>query len=110
MQTYTPCCLITNYLRVRGEYCAAVIAAPQLMELPPRARRIRTAADVSPGDVGTTSACAENTPPIAPIRYHPRNYLRVRGEYGWTVIADRVIIELPPRARRILCKRTRRVA
>ena len=30
-----------NYLRVRGEYCAAAAAASSTPELPPRARRIR---------------------------------------------------------------------
>ena len=31
-----------------------------------------------------------------------RNYLRVRGEYAWNFIKDKVGTELPPRARRIL--------
>ena len=51
--------------------------------------------------MGTTSACAENTPFCLFIRWGVRNYLRVRGEYtppakwcGWSR-------ELPPRARRI---------
>ena len=51
---------------------------------------------------GTTSACAENTPPHAPMCHPKGNYLRVRGEYlvtSWRLMVDR---ELPPRARRIL--------
>ena len=54
---------------------------PQLLELPPRTRRILSQLLNTTGQQGTTSACAENTWP------HPRgsleqwNYLRVRGEY-----------------------------
>ena len=51
--------------------------------------------------MGTTSACAENTP--TPRKYQPktRNYLRVRGEYAFALGLDPEIAELPPRARRI---------
>ena len=51
-----------NYLRVRGEY---LVTAPILLygsELPPRARRIRFKLAASDAGMGTTSACAENTP------------------------------------------------
>ena len=52
--------------------------------------------------IGTTSACAENTytEQIVPIIL--RNYLRVRGEYATTETQTRFLLELPPRARRIL--------
>ena len=30
-----------NYLRVRGEYPVILLSAPLIVELPPRARRIR---------------------------------------------------------------------
>ena len=51
---------------------------------------------------GTTSACAENTPcPQSPT--HPCwNYLRVRGEYRSNHFFHASVVELPPRARRIL--------
>jgi len=59
-------------------------------------------ADVLVTDVGTTSACAENTVGWASTRLGWWNYLRVRGEY-WGDDQDEVIeMELPPRARRIL--------
>ena len=50
-----------NYLRVRGEYNTWVWRPGQMLELPPRARRIQRPGgrDVCGG--GTTSACAENT-------------------------------------------------
>ena len=71
------------------------------MELPPRARRIRSPAAVRAPRWGTTSACTENTAPW-PVRLCvPRNYLRVRGEYKIISIGDRIYMELPPRARRI---------
>ena len=51
-----------NYLRVRGEYEQRGRGQPTHMELPPRARRI-LGGEAAPGDtIGTTSACAENTP------------------------------------------------
>ena len=71
-----------NYLRVRGEYLAAMICA------------------ASTG--GTTSACAENTQP-QPLAAGPAgNYLRVRGEYRGVAFQMKRFEELPPRARRIL--------
>ena len=54
------------------------------------------------GTNGTTSACAENTC-LASRQWRPRwNYLRVRGEYKPGVFLYAPIMELPPRARRIL--------
>ena len=50
-----------NYLRVRGEYRSCLVASSITLELPPRARRIRTQARYATRTVGTTSACAENT-------------------------------------------------
>ena len=70
-----------NYLRVRGEYPVILLSAPLIVELPPRARRIRVGPSASIScpelpprarriqvkyhghimDRGTTSACAENT-------------------------------------------------
>ena len=71
------------------------------LELPPRARRILF---LTPGgflQIGTTSACAENT---LAWPYFPGlawNYLRVRGEYSVTRLFSKSSTELPPRARRI---------
>ena len=50
-----------NYLRVRGEYSGIFSYQPQLQELPPRARRIRSEQAHQRAECGTTSACAENT-------------------------------------------------
>ena len=50
---------------------------------------------------GTTSACAENTLFTAASLNAPRNYLRVRGEYGLSGLLSTSLWELPPRARRI---------
>ena len=90
-----------NYLRVRGEYAACSSANESLMELPPRARRIRVALVVGNCIGGTTSACAENTFHACPQTCPARNYLRVRGEYTYTVFTLHQGLELPPRARRI---------
>ena len=51
--------------------------------------------------MGTTSACAENTPFARGKIQHAKNYLRVRGEYYFTTGDGSVWLELPPRARRI---------
>ena len=91
-----------NYLRVRGEYLLIVCFFASLAELPPRARRIPVPGGRRGTPMGTTSACAENTPPAHHGNRPRRNYLRVRGEYqaiGEEGLRDR---ELPPRARRIL--------
>ena len=54
---------------------------------------------------GTTSAHAENTQcrPRRPERCG--NYLRVRGEYHFSLKIDMSILELPPHVRRILVGR-----
>ena len=90
-----------NYLRVRGEYENITNALNCSEELPPRARRIPRFSRLRISNVGTTSACAENT--SAPWRRlgSGRNYLRVRGEYPKTRTPPRPHQELPPRARRI---------
>ena len=73
-----------------------------LLELPPRARRIRVL-DSDPGTgYGTTSACAENTNCSVVAVLLSRNYLRVRGEYCAFTSVEPHGKELPPRARRIL--------
>ena len=51
-----------NYLRVRGEYVSQLREAREIMELPPRARRIQWVEAQVLLHEGTTSACAENTP------------------------------------------------
>ena len=52
-------------------------------------------------DIGTTSACAENTAPRRWRKSRPGNYLRVRGEYPLRDLSPARGSELPPRARRI---------
>ena len=91
-----------NYLRVRGEYRWVAGAAVLIGELPPRARRIRGEVGDFPLWIGTTSACAENTPLAYLNTKTHGNYLRVRGEYGAIEQDADIILELPPRARRIL--------
>ena len=66
---------------MRGEYGAFFIAHALLLELPPRARRIRDPLTLDPDKDGTTSACAENTMLLDEIYRLIGNYLRVRGEY-----------------------------
>ena len=91
-----------NYLRVRGEYRLGVGCAPNPMELPPHARRIRVAELNTTAENGTTSACAENTGHPTIRGAHRWNYLRMRGEYITVGTPDLLPEELPPRARRIL--------
>ena len=55
-----------------------------------------------PVGFGTTSAHAENTFSPSTSRTPPKNYLRVRGEYGELTPGTLTSLELPPRARRIL--------
>ena len=93
-----------NYLRVRGEYRHHAGTGDSHRELPPRARRILTRPGVSPLRRGTTSACAENTQKSHFTPVSARNYLRVRGEYIYELVAPHLAEELPPRARRILNK------
>ena len=90
-----------NYLRVRGEYRLLTTVAKNFAELPPRARRIRNRRTTTKMEIGTTSACAENTVDITQTGMLVGNYLRVRGEYVLDEIPCRVGEELPPRARRI---------
>ena len=71
------------------------------LELPPRARRIHFQHNQPGTASGTTSACAENTSGSGATSGHPRNYLRVRGEYKRSIKPSRARWELPPRARRI---------
>ena len=93
---------VGNYLRVRGEYRLSDPENTVLVELPPRARRIHLYYRGVRQCPGTTSACAENTyHPNGQPRY-PGNYLRVRGEYPAKCAYPMVMVELPPRARRIL--------
>ena len=70
-------------------------------ELPPRARRIRASPVPVSYDIGTTSACAENTAADLQVAALNRNYLRVRGEYRVVYQTRHNKSELPPRARRI---------
>ena len=55
-------CHTRNYLRVRGEYAAGLLIRFGCKELPPRARRIHVPINSETELIGTTSACAENTP------------------------------------------------
>ena len=91
-----------NYLRVRGEYSPAPHQSRGNWELPPRARRIRPSSRGIIINIGTTSACAENTPQGSTKPSMIRNYLRVRGEYAIPRRTSSWAVELPPRARRIL--------
>ena len=93
---------IRNYLRVRGEYVIITVTGWKNQELPPRARRILNADDGTENEDGTTSACAENTRHRLIQQPQVRNYLRVRGEYGYWHDLVYKKQELPPRARRIL--------
>ena len=112
---------LENYLRVRGEYHKVLVWGVRPLELPPRARRIPVASHATCGwwelpprarrirkgplligdDLGTTSACAENTWGLMSTLRLLRNYLRVRGEYPQSAGRCRKPLELPPRARRI---------
>ena len=91
-----------NYLRVRGEYPTAPSGDIRPSELPPRARRIQFFHAAHGPDLGTTSACAENTQTPSDSTANPGNYLRVRGEYLGGSVYRITVAELPPRARRIL--------
>ena len=90
-----------NYLRVRGEYASTAFGREAVSELPPRARRILNIFLNICTELGTTSACAENTSAPTPENHPHRNYLRVRGEYTDTCPPRMALMELPPRARRI---------
>ena len=92
-----------NYLRVRGEYSAYTYTERFRWELPPRARRILSETNMPNPQIGTTSACAENTTDGGVSGVFAGNYLRVRGEYIQTELTLGIDGELPPRARRIRC-------
>ena len=91
-----------NYLRVRGEYVSSRSPSLFMRELPPRARRILRLKKSLNKQAGTTSACAENTRFRMRRQSYNRNYLRVRGEYISIRNGAATLMELPPRARRIL--------
>ena len=93
---------VQNYLRVRGEYKCSIVTFEWLLELPPRARRIRLRPRPTAPGGGTTSACAENTFRNSNANGDHWNYLRVRGEYDRQSLPWVMKTELPPRARRIL--------
>ena len=88
---------------MRGEYVSRCTAHRLHPELPPRARRILRIAATARPSLGTTSACAENTPGRKNPYRPGRNYLRVRGEYYEPARPYAFEWELPPRARRIRC-------
>ena len=67
---------------MRGEYAVIYFTSGPGVELPPRARRIPVIPLLSDDDLGTTSACAENTDRWGTIYTQIGNYLRVRGEYS----------------------------
>ena len=90
-----------NYLRVRGEYWIVAEVLFWKMELPPRARRILADRGHRIPNLGTTSACAENTTKRSGHPIKAGNYLRVRGEYSMAISLPKKFMELPPRARRI---------
>ena len=87
---------------MRGEYHPIPTATTYHKELPPRARRILFASLFEKFLPGTTSACAENTHKCQQSGSTAGNYLRVRGEYRHHSSPPFTILELPPRARRIL--------
>ena len=91
-----------NYLRVRGEYDSFSSSAAFAWELPPRTRRIHDPGFAVGASPGTTSAYAENTLISKKAQVSVRNYLRVRGEYCRSPQPRPVVVELPPRTRRIL--------
>jgi len=86
---------------VRGEYDMKSLLSKLFLELPPRARRIRRTPARHAHQLGTTSACAENTFFTGFSKGFSLNYLRVRGEYVAGRDRRNFSWELPPRARRI---------
>ena len=86
---------------MRGEYFFNLGHWHDLVELPPRARRILSTRCAPRDTGGTTSACAENTLTTRVTTLEERNYLRVRGEYAFGKPSTCFFRELPPRARRI---------
>ena len=96
-----------NYLRVRGEYDLRMSLICDCGELPPRARRIPILKEIAHKHGRTTSACAENTGLGKFSTSQIWNYLRVRGEYASSTCMMSMMVELPPRARRIPPKDTK---
>ena len=92
---------IWNYLRARGEYSVSDAELLEQLELPPRTRRILNLILLRFFAYGTTSAHAENTASSNMLLINHRNYLRARGEYFGSVVAEMDLWELPPRTRRI---------
>ena len=86
---------------MRGEYNVQAFILWAGCELPPRARRILQDEIDRGQELGTTSACAENTIVLVAQLNRNRNYLRVRGEYTRLCKKLSRRRELPPRARRI---------
>ena len=86
---------------MRGEYKPPRLSCGGNTELPPRARRILHQINPYTGEIGTTSACAENTDSHGAHAQALGNYLRVRGEYSIPLVVAKNSLELPPRARRI---------
>ena len=66
---------------MRGEYGDPTTTTFGRVELPPHARRIQVETDGTIGQLGTTSACAENTAVRVYADPETGNYLRMRGEY-----------------------------
>ena len=93
---------------MRGEYKHIQKTKKKHPELPLRARRIPTTTRDSGKPTGTTSACAENTGGHTTGKIDYGNYLCVRGEYLTRGTASSPMLELPPRARRILTAHARR--
>ena len=94
-----------NYLRMRGEYTVSGRNFFLSLELPPHARRIPGKHAPKHRQLGTTSACAENTIFLTLIHVKIRNYLRMRGEYLNAIGDYPEPVELPPHARRIQDRR-----
>ena len=90
-----------NYLRMRGEYADPVLCSVGAVELPPHARRIPFHLSADDEQIGTTSACAENTSCGTGPCFYGWNYLRMRGEYPVGNFPPLPRTELPPHARRI---------
>ena len=79
----------------------AVQAVGPAEELPPCTRRIPYFGRRNWKKLGTTSAHAENTLPPVGAGTPAGNYLRARGEYHFHRFSKEILMELPPRARRI---------
>jgi len=65
---------------MRGEEDQAGNTSDPSMEIPPHARRRVEGSYVLDGETGNTSACAEKRVTVWLLAFHPRKYLRMRGE------------------------------